>query len=154
MPTPLRGERPGFHRATHMLLSFQAPRNGLYLRTQANSCGSHVPPRTSQGAEQPAPECCSLDGLFSAISAGVEAAASWVGLWLHWILNYDWPDRQNEQHSSVAGDTAYTFIASGMTRFVLVFVLFNGFPDPSCISPSCRCDFLHSSSEWLLCFND
>lgn len=80
-----------------------------------------------QGAERPALQCYSLDGLLLAISAGVEGAAFWVGLWLPWILNYDWPDRQNEQHSSVAGDTAHTFIASGMTWFVLVFVLLMAF---------------------------
>lgn len=123
----------------HMsLLPFQAPRNRLSL---ANSYGNHGRPGMSQGAERPAPQCCSLDRLLLAISAGVNGAASWAGLWLPWILNYDWPDRQNEQHSSVAGDTAHTFIASGMTWFVLVFVLFNGFPGPGCISASCHCNF-------------
>lgn len=92
----------------------------LYL---ANSYGNHRRPRMSQGAERPAPQCCSLDGLLLAISAGVNGAASQAGLWRHWILNYDWPDRQNEQHPSVAGDTAHPFIASGMTWLVLVFVL-------------------------------
>lgn len=79
----------------------------------------------SPGAERSALQCCSLGRLVVAISASISGAASWAGLGLQWTLSYDWPDRENEQHCSVArARFTHTFIASGMTCFVLVFVSF------------------------------
>lgn len=66
--------------------------------------------------------------------------ASWAGLYLCCILNYYWPDRQNEQHPTAAGETAHTFIAESVLALCL-----------GCFArPKLRVLFLHTFSNCFL----